>query len=65
MIRTRTEYDRAEDEVRDLEARPARLRADHPIGEKGFTEAGVRKLIARLHEDLAVFERNAGMIDGR
>ena len=56
MIRSRTEYDAAERELRDLEARLDRLRADHPVGEKGFVKAGVRKLIAKLNEELAVFE---------
>jgi len=32
------------------------LQRGHPIGEKGFTKAGIRKLIARLNEELAVFE---------
>ena len=26
------------------------------LGTKGFTKAGVRKLIARLHEELALYE---------
>jgi hypothetical protein len=33
-----------------------RLQQDHPAGAKGFTKAGVRKMIARLHEELAVYE---------
>ena len=34
----------------------ADLERDHPVGEKGFTEAGVRKMIAKINEELAVFE---------
>jgi len=33
-----------------------RLQQAHPIGYKGFTKAGSRKMIARLHEELALYE---------
>lgn len=56
MIANAAEYERAEQELHDLEQRLARLQKSHPIGSKGFTKAGVRKMIARLHEELAVFE---------
>ncbi|MBX3440976.1 MAG: hypothetical protein KF774_01125 [Planctomyces sp.] len=56
MISTLTEYERARDELRDLESRLGRLEQEYPIGKKGYTKAGVRKLIARLHEELAVYE---------
>ncbi len=56
MITTTTEYEKAEIELIDLQNRLAKLQKDHPIGEKGFTKAGIRKLIARLNEELAVFE---------
>lgn len=56
MIRTAVEYEKAQSELRDLQERLARLQSDHPIGNKGFTKAGIRKLIARLNEELAVFE---------
>jgi len=39
-----------------LEVRLAKLLEENSDGEKGFTKAGVRKMIARLHEELAVFE---------
>jgi hypothetical protein len=32
------------------------LQRDHPAPDKGLTKAGVRKMIARLHEELAVYE---------
>ena len=56
MIANVDEYRKAEEELRSLEKRLERLQQNHPIGRKGFTKAGVRKMIARLHEELAVFE---------
>ncbi|MEX1040437.1 MAG: hypothetical protein WDZ51_07400 [Pirellulaceae bacterium] len=56
MITTTVEYEKAQAELRDLESRLAGIQAKHPIGEKGFTKAGIRKLIARLNEELALFE---------
>ena len=56
MIANVTEYEKARDELRSLEQRLARLQQTGSIGSKGFTKAGVRKMIARLHEELAVFE---------
>ncbi len=41
-----------------FEKRLEKLQKDHPIGSKGFTKAGIRKMIARLHEELAVYEGN-------
>lgn len=56
MICTQTEYDKALDELRDLQDRLAKLQQEYPVGEKGFTKAGIRKLIARLNEELAIYE---------
>lgn len=56
MITTEIEYQKAELELRDLQQRLEQLQRDHPIGENGFTKAGIRKLIARLNEELALFE---------
>jgi hypothetical protein len=56
VITTDIEYEKAQSELRDLQGRLERLQREHPIGEKGFTKAGIRKLIARLNEELAVFE---------
>lgn len=36
-----------------LEVRLERLQREYLLGSKGFTKAGIRKLIARLHEELA------------
>ena len=57
MIADATDYQKAQEELRNLEQRLARLRQSHPAsGDKGFTKAGVRKMIARLHEELAAYE---------
>ncbi len=56
MISNTTEYEKAQEEMRILEERLERLQKTHPIGSKGFTKAGIRKMIARLHEELAVYE---------
>ncbi len=56
MISNATEYEKAQEEIRILEARLQRLQQGHAIGSKGFTKAGIRKMIARLHEELALYE---------
>lgn len=47
---------KAQEEIQALEERLRALQQVHPVGSKGFTKAGVRKLIARLHEELALYE---------
>jgi hypothetical protein len=56
MISNPTEYAKAREGIGLLEERLKRLEQSHPIGSKGFTKAGIRKMIARLHEELAVYE---------
>lgn len=56
MISSPSEYEKAQEEIRILEMRLDRLQQTHPIGSKGFTKAGIRKMIARLQEELAVYE---------
>lgn len=56
MIANSTDYAAVQEELRQMEHRLAELQASHPGGSKGFTKAGVRKMIARLHEELAVYE---------
>jgi hypothetical protein len=56
MIVNATEYEKAQEEIRSLESRLATLQQSHPVGSKGFTKAGIRKMIARLHEELAEYE---------
>jgi len=56
MINNTTEYEKTQEELHSLESRLARLQQTNPIGSKGFTKAGIRKMIARLQEELAVYE---------
>lgn len=56
MIASVTEYQKAQEEIGALEERLRSLQQTHPIGMKGFTKAGIRKMIARLHEELALYE---------
>jgi hypothetical protein len=56
MIASLDEYRKVQEEIRDLESRLARLQKEHPVGSKGFTKAGIHKMIARLHEELAMYE---------
>ena len=56
MITTAEQYQQVQEELRQLEERLHRLQPSHPLGAKGFTKAGIRKMIARLHEELAVYE---------
>jgi hypothetical protein len=56
MIATVVEYEKAQAELRSLEERLNHLQTTNPIGSKGFTKAGIRKMIARIQEELAMFE---------
>lgn len=56
MIANAVEYQKAEEEIVVLEQRLRRLQGTYPIGTKGFMKAGIRKMIARLHEELALYE---------
>ncbi len=56
MIYNLIEYEKAQEKIRIIEERLGRLQHTHTIGSKGFTKAGIRKMIARLHEELAVYE---------
>ena len=56
MISNAQEYDKAQEELRHLEGWLIRLQRDNPAPTKGLTKAGIRKMISRLHEELAEFE---------
>lgn len=56
MIANAEQYHQAQEELRQLEDRLHRLHKSHPLSSKGFTKAGIRKMIARLHEELGVYE---------
>ena len=59
MIANAVEYQKTQEDIRSLEARLERLQQTHPLGSKGFTKAGIRKMISRLHEALAEYEGSA------
>jgi hypothetical protein len=59
VIVTPTEYEKAQEELRDLTQRLEQSQQSHPAGSKGFTKAGVRKMIARPHEQLAIYKGSA------
>ena len=65
MITTVEQYHHAQEELRQLEERLHRVQQQHPLGAKGFTKAGIRKMIARLHEELAVYEGKGPVKLGR
>ena len=65
MISNAQEYQKAQEELRHLEDWLLRLQREHPVPEKGLTKAGIRKMIARLHEELAVYEGSEEVKSGR
>ena len=56
MISTAFEYQRSQEQLEHLEKWLARLRSDPDPGKDGLVKAGIRKLIARFHEEMAVYE---------
>ena len=56
MIVTAEQYQKAQDELRHLESWLQRLQKVHPVPAMVLRKAGIRKMIARLHEELAVYE---------
>jgi hypothetical protein len=56
VISTPQEYEGAKGELSHLEDWLARLQREHPAPSHGLSKAGIRKMIARLHEELAVYE---------
>ena len=56
MIANFPEYEKAKSELAHLEQWLARLQIKSPLPSKGLTKAGVHKMIARLHEELGVYE---------
>ncbi|MBI1901850.1 MAG: hypothetical protein HYS13_12160 [Planctomycetia bacterium] len=56
MIGNASDYEKALKELRDLDERLQRLLRSNPGGSKGFTKAGIRKMIARLNGELAIYE---------
>jgi hypothetical protein len=56
MIETSNQYEQAKAELLHLEQWLVTLQQQHPGPEKGLTKAGVQTMIARLHEELGVYE---------
>jgi hypothetical protein len=56
MIANLTEYQKAEEELRIRQERLGELQQAHPLRSKGFTKAGIRKMIAQLQKELAIYE---------
>jgi hypothetical protein len=56
MISSAQEYEAAQQELGHLEGWLSRLQRDHPAPSHGLSKAGIRKMIARLHEELALYE---------
>ena len=56
MIADLNQYHKAIEELAQLQQWLERLNRESPGAEKGMTKAGIRKLLARLHEELAVYE---------
>ena len=56
MIETCEHYQKAQAELQHLEEWLQRLQQEYPVPAKGLTKAGIRKMIARLHEELAIYE---------
>jgi hypothetical protein len=56
MISTAQEYESAIGELNHLEQWLARLQQEYPPPSRGLSKAGIRKMIARLHEELAIYE---------
>ena len=65
MIENEQEYAKAQKELQDLEVRLRDLQGTNPPGSKGFTKAGIHKLIARIHEELAIYESSVELRTAR
>jgi len=56
VITNLEECEWAENQLRFLEERLAQLQGIRPTGVQGLAKASMRRRIARLHEELAMFE---------
>jgi hypothetical protein len=55
-IATANQIEAAQSELRRLEDWLSRLQREHPAPSHRLSKAGIRKMIARPHEELAVYE---------
>lgn len=65
MIDNEQEYAKAQKELQDLEERLRDLQSTNPLGSKEFIKAGIHKLIARIHEELAIYESSVELRTAR
>lgn len=56
MISSETEYQKAREELDQLTAWLARLEAKEVTERKGLTAASIRRMISRVHEEIAQHE---------
>ena len=56
MISSQKEYQKARDELRYLTDWLSRLESEKATARKGLTTASIRKMIARLQDELAEYE---------
>jgi hypothetical protein len=56
VITSPQEYAAAQAELRSLEQWLTSTHQEHPNPEKGYTKVGIRKMIARIHEELGQYE---------
>jgi hypothetical protein len=56
MIETFEQYQKAQEELRHLEQWLERLQREQPVPAKGLAKAGIRKMIAQLHEEIGLYE---------
>ena len=61
MITNLHEYKIAQEQIGFLEEWLERIQESPPMKLKGFTMAGIRKMIARIHEELGVFDAESAM----
>ena len=61
MISKVEEYEGELREIEQLQAWVGRLAKEFPNGERGLTMAGIRKKLARIQEELAVFDAERGI----
>ena len=61
MISNNEEYAGALREIEYLDAWLGKLAKEFPRGERGLTMAGIRKKLAKIQEELAVFEAERGI----
>jgi len=56
LITNAMEYAKAQEELEHMEEWLKRLEREHPLPDRGLSKAGIRKMIARLHEELGEYE---------